>query len=305
MTMTDEQQTDEQQTDEQQEQQVEVEVTDEEALASVDLSALGVTSEPNESNLNRLNDLYLTHFAKVQVHAEKTKKGDTTGDIRSEVRKQLEQAEIDDDVKNLGSDLLEQVYNILEADESQILHVMTALGEVLKYVTDTRECVFAVGINKAKQEQGITFTPDEEAEESKLICQAVRAMMTTLLKIAKLLNKPIPDSIPVKSSKSGDLLPDLPGLPKSRTGASNLGRAAKASRVKYSWKASDAEEFSALKDGILTNEIANFVISQGSYRITHSDLMDRFKKGGTDQFSHTPWELEFETGTLRGFVPEC
>lgn len=291
------------------------EITDAEAAKLVQLKDYGVTSDLTEENFNLLYNLYLTELAKVQANAENAKKASSgQTELKSQALTQVQSIEQDEYVPELVSLVLETVFQYLDSHPDQSHHVHTGLSGVLSYVNDiTKTSVEKISYG-LKQDQGIDVTePDEEdsVEDSKNICKAVRFTVTGLLNVAPLIDNDWvpPASISVKTGKNGNLLPDLPDLPKGRTAGSNLGRGAKARKVRYSWQATGSDEVKNLREGVLLAEIATDVISRGTYRIGHTELQSKFSttdKGKVNQFSGTidePWELNFPTGTLRGYLP--
>lgn len=285
------------------------EISDEEAAELVDLSELGVDGTPTEKNYFHNLEVYNKYLKVCTDFAEKSKSGTLTGDIKTEVTKTLEQVKPLDEVSTLEKQLLEIVYQLLESEPDQVMHILKSVSELKEYVQDTKQFLVDSKTEEIKRETGVTETPDEAAENAKHVCQAVRQIMRAQLQISKLTPKqfPVPAGFKYKVGANGDWTPDVTGLPKTRSGVSNTGRGARKRKVVYSWKATGSDEFVNLPVGILTGEIANRVISSGSYRVTNAMLMARFNKsneGSVDQYSETPWELEFETGTLRGYLPK-
>lgn len=291
------------------------EISDAEAAKLVQLKDYGVTSDITEENLNLLYDLYLTELAKVQAAAESAKKASSgQTELKSQALSQVQSVEQDEYVPELVSLVLDTVFQYLDSHPEQSHHVHTGLAGVLGYVNDiTKTSVEKISYG-LKQDQGIDVTePDEDdnVEDSKNICKAVRFTVTNLLNVAPLLDndwRP-PASIKVKTGKNGNILPDLPDLPKGRTAGSNLGRGAKARKVRYSWQPTGSDVAKPIREGVLLAEICTTVISKGTYRIGHTELQAMFSttdKNKVNQFSGTidePWELTFPTGTLRGYLP--
>ncbi len=291
------------------------EISDAEAAKLVQLKDYGITSDLTEQNFNLLYDLYLKELAKVQAAADSAKKASSgQTELKSQALTQVQAIEQDEFVPELISQVLEVVFQYLDSHPEQSPHVHSGLTGIASYVNDiTKTSVEKISYG-LKQDQGIDVTePDEDdsVEDSKNICKAVRFTLTGLLNVAPLIDNDWepPASISVKTGKNGNLLPDLPDLPKGRTAGSNLGRGAKARKVRYSWQETGSDEVKPLREGVLLAEICTTIISKGSYRIGHTELQSMFSstdKNKVHQFSGTvdePWELTFPTGTLRGYLP--
>lgn len=292
------------------------EITDAEAAKLVQLKDFGATSEVTEANFVLLYELYLTELAKVQASADAAKKASSGHtELKSQALTQVQAVPADTDaIDELTKQILEITFQYLDAHPEQSPHFHSGLAGILSYVNDiTKTSVEKISYG-LKQDQGIDVTePDEEdsADDSKLICKAVRFTVTSLLNVAPLLDSEWtpPNSIKVKTGKNGNILPDLPELPKGRTAGSNLGRGAKSRKVRYTWQPAGSDEIRPVREGVLLVEIATGVISKGTYRVSHADLQNMFSttdKSKVNQFSGTvdePWHLDFPTGILRGYLP--
>ena len=291
------------------------EITDAEAAKLVQLKDFGVTSDVTDQNFQLLYDLYFAEFAKVQRASELAKKASSGHtELKSKALEQVQSVDKDAQIDDLVSQILEITFQYLDEHPEQSTHFSSGISGILSYVNDiTKTSVEKISYG-LKQDQGLDVTePDEEdsAEDSKNICKAVRFTVTNLLNVAPLLDNDwtVPEGISVKTGKAGNLLPDLPDLPKGRTAGSNLGRGAKARKVRYSWQPAGSDTVKPIREGVLLAEIATAVISKGTYRVGHTELQSKFSttdKDKVNQFSGTedePWELHFPTGILRGWLP--
>lgn len=285
-----------------------VELSDAEAAKVIKLNDFGVTSELSEENLLLLVKLYNENVTVVEAHAEAAKAASSsTNDLKSEALTKVQAVERDtENLPVILDGILDQTFNYLDATPEQAYHFAQGLSSILSYVNDiVKTSVERVAYDN-KKAQGIDVTApdlDDTVEDSKNICKAVRFTLTNLLNVAPLLGVEIPESVPSKTGKAGNILPDLKDLPKGRTAGSNMGRGAKARKVKYAWKPTGSDNFENLREGILLVEIATTVISRGKFRISNADLQAMFGKDKVNMFSEEPWTIEFPTGTLRGFLP--
>jgi len=285
-----------------------VELSDAEAAKVIKLNDYGVTSELTEANLQLLYSLYNDNVVIVEKFAEQAKAASSsTNDLKSVALTQVQSVERDTEtLPKILDGILDQTFEYLDGTPEQAYHFAQGLSSILSYVNDIVKTSVERVAYDSKKAQGIDVTApdlDDSVEDSKNICKAVRFTLTNLLNVAPLLGVEIPSSVKTKTGKAGNLLPDLKDLPKGRTAGSNMGRGAKARKVKYAWKSDGSENFQDLREGILLVEIATTVVSRGKYRISNADLQAMFGKDKVNMFSEEPWEITFPTGTLRGYLP--
>lgn len=287
------------------------EMTDEQALAEVDLVELGVTDEMTPEALLFIWNLGNEHLDIVLAAANAAKeaaKSGTATDPKSIARARVNAVPAIEILDSTMSDVLESIFEVLDKHPSQAAAALTSLGGIVKFVTDVRETEFLRVTALVKAEKGLdpnTPDADEDAEHSKNVFKACRGILTKLIGVCSVLKKPVPAEIPTKKNAAGDLVPEMRDLPKGRaagTSSPNSGRGAKGRRVKYTWTSGGVS--TELREGITLAEIAVTVISQGKVRVTIAELQDMFGKDGIDQFSETPWVIEFESGSLSGYLPK-
>lgn len=285
-----------------------VELSDAEAAKVIKLNDYGVTSELTEQNLLLLFSLYNDNVVVVEKHAEQAKAASSsTNDLKTAALTQVQSVERDTEIlPSLLENTLDVTFEYLDANPEQAYHFAQGLSSILSYVNDIVKTSVERAAYDSKKAQGIDVTApdlDDTVEDAKNICKAVRFTLTNLLNVAPLLGVEIPETVSVKTGKNGNLLPDLKDLPKGRTAGSNMGRGAKARKVKYAWQAAGSDNFQDLREGILLVEIATTVVSRGKFRISNADLQAMFGKDKVNMFSETPWTIEFPTGVLRGYLP--
>lgn len=290
------------------------EPSDEQALNEVDLTALGVTSEMSAENLLRLFTLYNDNLAIVEAAAEAAKaakSGAEGTDPKSIARTKVNAIAASDNLTETVGTILDQLFAIIDADPTQAAAALTGIGGIVKFVSDVRDTEITRVTAEIKAENGISAdTPDaeESAGYAKLVAKAARGVLTKLIGVCAILGTPVPDQIKTKKNAAGDLVPDLKDLPKGRSSVNtvNLGRGSKARRVRYNWVPKGNPEGAVdLREGITLAEIAVAVISVGGKRVLSADLAAMFGTDKIDQFSETPWVIEFETGTLMGHLPKA
>lgn len=288
------------------------EITDEQALQQVDLLELGVTTENTPENLIKLYTLAneaLDHVRAAADAAKEAAKNENASDPKSLARKQVTDVEPSENLSIVMDNVSELIFTVLDADPSQAVPILTSLGSIVKYVTDVRDAEIVKATAAIKREKGIDPTtpdPDDDVEYHKNVFKACRGVLTKLIGVFAILGIPVPKEIPTKTNSLGDLVPDMRDLPKGRaagTSNPNAGRGSKSRRVRYTWTPTNGEAMQ-LPEGTTLAEIAVTIISQGKYRVLNSELQEMFGKDKIDQFSETPWEIEFDTGTLSGYLPK-
>jgi hypothetical protein len=263
-------------------------------------------------NLLRLFTLYNDNLAIVEAAAEAAKaakSGAEGTDPKSIARTKVNAIAASDNLTETVGTILDQLFAIIDADPTQAAAALTGIGGIVKFVSDVRDTEITRVTAEIKAENGISAdTPDadESAGYAKLVAKAARGVLTKLIGVCAILGTPVPDQIKTKKNAAGDLVPDLKDLPKGRSSVNtvNLGRGAKARRVRYTWTPTGGETVD-LREGVTLAEIAVSVISVGGKRVLSDDLAAMFGKDKIDQFSETPWVLEFETGVLSGHLPKA
>jgi hypothetical protein len=290
------------------------EESDEQALAEVDLTEFGITTDMTDENLELLQNVANEHLDVVIAAAEAAKnaaKNENASDPKSIARKRVNDVPADEHLNSVIGDVLESLFTVIDDNPALAAPALSGLGNVVKFVSDVRDVEIARVTAEVKAEQGVDpHTPDadDDLAFSRAVFKACRGVLTKLVGVCGILKRPIPETIKTEKNSNGDLVPVLRSLPKGRSAVNtgpNLGRGSKARRVRYTWIPTGGEALD-LREGILLSEIAATIVSKGSYRILSDDLQSRFdtKNGGIDQFSETPWEIEFETGVLRGYLPK-
>lgn len=288
------------------------EPSDEQALAEIDLTEFGITTDFTDDNLTLLFDTANSSLDVVLAAvkaAQDAAKSETATDPKSVARKRVNDVPASDELSATVSSVLETLFSVIDQDSAQAAPALTMLGGIVKFVSDVRDVEISRVTAEVKTEQGISADApdaDDDVAFHTNVFKACRGVLTKLISVCGIMKKPVPASIPTEKNSNGDLVPTLRSLPKGRrpAGSANLGRGSKARRVRYTWTPKDGETES-LRDGILLAEIAVTVISSGSYRVLSDELQAMFGKDGVDQFSETPWILEFETGTLSGHLPKA
>lgn len=290
------------------------EESDEQALADVDLTEFGITTDMTDENLELLQTVANEHLDVVLTAAEAAKnaaKNENATDPKSIARKRVNDIPASELLTSTMSDVLEAVFTVVDSDPAQAAPALTQLGTIVKFVSDVRDVEIAKVTAQVKAEQGVDPSSpdaDDDIAFSRAVFKACRGVLTKLVGVCGILKRPIPETIKTEKNSNGDLVPVMRSLPKGRSAVnstSNLGRGSKARRVRYTWLPTGGEAID-LREGILLSEIAATIVSKGTYRVLSDEMQSKFdtKNGGIDQFSETPWEIEFETGTLKGYLPK-
>lgn len=289
------------------------EPSDEAALAEIDLTEFGVTSDFTPENLNLLYKQAHDSLGVVLAAAEAAKeaaKSDNATDPKSIARKRVSEVPVTDETQDAVSKAAVLFFEVIDAHPDQAAGMLAEINSLNKYIADVRDVEIAKMTSVVKAESGVDPNApdtDDDVAFHRNVFKACRGVLTKLIGVCGILKTPIPATIPTEKNSLGDLVPVLPSLPRGRSAlntASNLGRGSKARRVRYSWTPTGGETME-LREGILLSEIAVTIISNRQYRVLSDELAAMFGKDKIDQFSETPWSIEFPTGTLSGHLPKA
>jgi hypothetical protein len=202
------------------------------------------------------------------------------------------------------SDLMKQIRSlineVLDENLSLSLLLVDEVQSLKQEMMSERDYFVSKAVRSAdapKVSAEFTTTKQEASD----LAEAIRNLFV-LLKGTKLDRK----KFPTKDSKTAGTIPDLPKIPRTPGESSNVvGRAVKIRRIRFGWKASDAEVGEFLPEGTLIGDVAHDYVSDRANGVVvdYKAIRSAVEDSGQDFFGETPWIVEFPTGVLTGWTP--
>src|ERR1700750_3006351 len=118
------------------------EESDEQALAEVDLTEFGITTDMTDENLELLQTVANEHLDVVIAAAEAAKnaaKNENATDPKSIARKRVNDVPADENLTSVISDLLESLLTCLDHNPPLAAPALSGLNTVVKFVSDVRD----------------------------------------------------------------------------------------------------------------------------------------------------------------------
>jgi hypothetical protein len=150
------------------------ELSDEQALAEIDLTEFGADTSTAPDNLELLHKIANDSLDIVLAAAEEAKKAakaDNATDPKSIARKRVNEVPATDALTSTFDDVLEALFLVIDNDPAQAAPALTGLGGIIKYVSDVRDVEIARVTADVKGEQGIDpNTPDIDENALRALC---------------------------------------------------------------------------------------------------------------------------------------
>lgn len=236
-----------------------------------------------------------------------------------------ETAEKNEEIVYVSSEFAAQVRAILDEILSWNPETSFLLVDVLQSIKNETmlERDYQLGKVKrnSKSKAEVSSDFEEKKEEASVLADAIRSIFTMVreaLPKPKKLGEGLAISIgdgflPVKKSeaenKKGELMPDLPKLPRTPgDSGGNVGRGAKVRRLRFSWaKIVDGVigEAEFLPVGTIVTDVAHDYVSDRKQGIVpgFKDIQELIESTGQKMFGDVPWVINFPTGQLTGWLP--
>lgn len=251
----------------------------------------------NPSGLIKLRNIY-SNLCESMKGSQSLTKEDT--DKFKEQAKKNEAAQ--EFAKKFNSELLEMVYNGFDAEPETLVLVLESLDDAVKlFKYELKD--YVTSLTKSDTEKVAENKDDLEKYEA---LESIRTMIDSVWKMQKeylkdtLTKNPVfkeDGEFPLKDSTNG-LVPDLPRMPdKPGVQRKGGGRPVHSSNLRFNWNGQD------IPTTTKGPEICRTMISdrRKGVNITWKDIRTRLEAMHKDP-SKDSWELEFPTGTLKGWV---
>lgn len=263
------------------------------------LSSLNV--EPMTTPMEVIAKLYREQVSIIDEHNEKLRKGSADDDVTKAAKSQF--VENDPILDDILAEMADKLFSYVSANPASALVAHARAKNFVDAVNEEKKYRLDAAIREAKQKFGQDSTQSEVAQDA----YTAHLVLLDLLNMRKGLVEAGYSQENISSlmseTKGGkrrfvsDSVPNKRNLDDG-SGIRNKGRNAKASRVQFVWTTSEGNV--TLPIGTTLADIAHTCVSQGSYRVSVSDLDDAIKAQGDKVYTPEGDSIRFSTGTLSG-----
>jgi hypothetical protein len=190
----------------------------------------------------------------------------------------------------------EIIFDSLEIDPAFSVILFDLLGDLRTDVKTLRDWY----LNKEAKSTKVDV-PTNLAEKRR-DAELLRDFVISLFKFVQ----PIPKNFKVKTTESGETVPDLPRIPSGpRDSDSPVGRGARVRSLQFEFYREADNTLIKIPKGTHLRDVLvdpSFGVSRLGVIYSWDWIKKELENTEQDMFSETPWEVELQTGILKGWL---